>query len=105
MKIEFNVIKLLKVKLISWKIYMIMEFFFNIEKFKEQTKIDKYCKPYANLIVIIIVEHHKPKYTMNKIIKSPFNSIKFSSHVMHLSSFVLHANLNMTYNMVTLNVK
>jgi len=42
MKIEFHVIKLLKVELISWKIYMIIEFCFNIEKFKEQTKIDKY---------------------------------------------------------------
>jgi len=38
MKVEFHVLELMDVKMISWKIYVI-ECFFNIIGFKEQMKI------------------------------------------------------------------
>jgi hypothetical protein len=37
-EIELHVIELMQVKMISWKIYMIMEFYFYIVGFKEQMK-------------------------------------------------------------------
>ncbi len=58
MKIELQVIELMKVEMISWKIYMIMEYCFDIVRSKEQMKIYLY---FNLMFVLIVIRSVKPK--------------------------------------------
>ncbi len=58
MKIELQVIELMKGEMISWKIYMIMEYCFDIVRSKEQMKIYLYFKL---MFVLIVISSVKPK--------------------------------------------
>jgi hypothetical protein len=50
-KIEFHVVKIMKMEMISWKIYMIPEFYFDLVRFKEQMRIYEYFE-------FKLVDHH-----------------------------------------------
>lgn len=58
MKIELQVIELMKVEMISWKIYMVMEYCFDIVRSKEQMKIYLY---FNLMFVLIVISSVKPK--------------------------------------------
>ncbi len=56
MKTEFHIIGLIEVKVISWKIEIIMKFCFDIVRFKKINENILMFQTYVNLIVINNVE-------------------------------------------------
>lgn len=70
----------MEMETISWKIYLIMEFYFDIVGFNEQMKKNKIAT-YVNLIIHGNVEQFKSQVN-NKICKVNFNIFAYQNHVM-----------------------
>jgi hypothetical protein len=51
-KIEFHVIELMAVEMISWKIHMLIDYFFDIVKLKEKNEDILIFQPYVRLKTI-----------------------------------------------------